>query len=1465
MPSFKKKALSLFMRSGCQRQLRLYLYSDEERKNLGLPPRQKSRAGLGLAGQLGYEWQEEKVSELAEVFGDASIVEGLKGKNGRSANIPLHQVIQSLKPYQFVVEAEYDANSRVFREAMGFDDLTDEFGNTLNIAEARPDLIQVFPARIDAVFDEPIPYQQEVQPDGTLTMIPVDDTRLRLRVIDIKLAAEPGANYFAEVVYYAMTLSAWLHDNGYVDKFVIIAASAVWPGKYEASALVTERQKLIQRAEPVTLRVLAASLEIDIELVPFEMFSARLRRFFQDGLPELLATPWTNLPWHVNYACNGCEFLGYPWLKDGKPDNDPLHCWPTAEVCDHLSRVAGLSRGNARQLGVPAMEDLANLATDAPIFERSPTLRAQRTRLPGRAKSLKANTAGILPDAGSDALMPKWPALHIYVFIDYDLSSAITATFALRAFWTEPTPFDSTLEAQKKAWNRNTKFQEVFIVGSRELDAERTQLLKFLRALRGIMKEVQAMDRRDIVDSRRKECSSYQIYLWDEAQRRHLQRVVGRHLSAVLFDAELQDLAWLFPPPELLSNPEEASIRSPFTLVSRVVQNTVAVPLPHHYTLFGVARLYHAAEFEPPQIHPLYREPLSDLIPGERIHELWTKRGDWAESVRLIKQTAEYKLLAMGTLVTQLERDLKPVLNVNRLAAPILGTVRSRLIGLPPLSLLLYEFTRLNAALQDLESYTVRAMPAHEREARFRSAHLTERLEGQERIIEIVRLSQLFCQTISTTDETLVYRLAPNSRDLNARSGGISNFALAPRTQPAFLQTHPFPLTQPLYKVAGFGAMAATIADSGLTSVSIQAIDRTNGLIILKHDKSTHLRAADKNDKTEYTLEDAGFIDLSKDVMLDPIETDYLTKKVRLTLQGIGYPEIAWESPAMRMALGLPTGNKPILYSPSTPAAHFLWNGSMLATTVIDGSLGGVRNLLEPAFSQLNQPLNKYQWEAWDMALCRRLSLIWGPPGTGKSHTLRAIVAGALIDANRRGIPLRILVSANNYAAMDNILKGLPRLLSQVLPDVTVPIFRIVGRDRPADEAPEGTISVIAAAKSASPDVLDLKAVLNNPTGLVVVGAIPHQAHNLAVSSKNKTGINKDHIIAATQQPWFDLTIIDEASQMDVASALLVVSKATTEGAFVLAGDDLQLPPIHQAEPPKDLERYVGSVFEYARHIQHIEPTPLNVNYRSNHTIVDFFRTAGYDPRLTAFNPDLRLSLFSLPANEMPTDWPDTLAWSANWVTLLDPAYPATAFIHSDDTSGQVNDFEADAVTALVWVLYNRMHRQLLHELNVDGSTKESTEELCDADTFWDRAVGIVTPHKAQMSKIVSRLQAIFPYDNQEKIRAAVDTVERFQGQERDLIIASFGVGDPDLIQAEDEFLYNLRRFNVLVSRARAKLIVLCSQSLVDHLSNDSSVLKESGLLKGFVETFCVPVGQLVLPYKVGGIVLEQHGVLKRK
>ena len=78
----------------------------------------------------------------------------------------------------------------------------------------------------------------------------------------------------------------------------------------------------------------------------------------------------------------------------------------------------------------------------------------------------------------------------------------------------------------------------------------------------------------------------------------------------------------------------------------------------------------------------------------------------------------------------------------------------------------------------------------------------------------------------------------------------------------------------------------------------------------------------------------------------------------------------------------------------------------------------------------------------------------------------------------------------------------------------------------------------------------------------------------------------------------------------------------------------------------------------------------------------------------------------------------------------------------------------------------------------------------------------------------------------------SIDTVEKFQGGERDVIIVSATASDPDFVLAEADFLLNINRLNVALSRPRMKLIVIASQSVVDLLTSDLDVFQNAVLWK---------------------------------
>lgn len=182
---------------------------------------------------------------------------------------------------------------------------------------------------------------------------------------------------------------------------------------------------------------------------------------------------------------------------------------------------------------------------------------------------------------------------------------------------------------------------------------------------------------------------------------------------------------------------------------------------------------------------------------------------------------------------------------------------------------------------------------------------------------------------------------------------------------------------------------------------------------------------------------------------------------------------------------------------------------------------------------------------------------------------------------------------------------------------------------------------------------------------------------------------------------------------------------------------------------------------------------------------------------------------------------------------LLVPERSITALIHEDITSSQANEVEAKLVAGLAYCIRHTMAKELY-----GGDDGASFTSFTDED-FFQQGIGIVTPHKAQKSLVLKELRILFPEADPEKIFEAVDTVERFQGGERQTIIVSFGVGDTDIIEGEEAFLLQLERTNVAVSRAQAKCIVIMPKSLAYHLPTDTEAAETAVAIKSYIEEFC--------------------------
>lgn len=381
-----------------------------------------------------------------------------------------------------------------------------------------------------------------------------NDTRTQLCIIDIKLTAEASPGYFAEVTYYDMTLAGWLIDVGLDQKYGVVPNAAIWPGSHETSNLLHVTREIADRGATPTFMQLWDAMWKDLEPVPFEVFALRVRRFLQIDVPRALLQPWNTFDWHVDSRCSFCEYLGEPRPPSSNHPHaapHPDHCLPTAQTQNHLSRVAFISQGarlSLAQAGVSQVADLAQLHPTNPVFDRHQALRATRTVVAGRAAALETGQVSIPPQSGTSACMPQWADLHIYLSVDFDIGSAISVAFGLKAFWLEPRPFQSSLTAprQSRQWTDTD-----WIVINRDLNDEQRELITFLQQIHSILRWCDEQDRQTLANptlaglstmQRQAYRTKVQFYLWDSLQYEHLARVIGRHLQAILANPDVDYL-----------------------------------------------------------------------------------------------------------------------------------------------------------------------------------------------------------------------------------------------------------------------------------------------------------------------------------------------------------------------------------------------------------------------------------------------------------------------------------------------------------------------------------------------------------------------------------------------------------------------------------------------------------------------------------------------------------------------------------------------------------------------------------------------------------------------------------------------------------------------------------------------------------------------------------------------------------
>jgi len=517
------------------------------------------------------------------------------------------------------------------------------------------------------------------------------------------------------------------------------------------------------------------------------------------------------------------------------------------------------------------------------------------------------------------------------------------------------------------------------------------------------------------------------------------------------------------------------------------------------------------------------------------------------------------------------------------------------------------------------------------------------------------------------------------------------------------------------------------------------------------------------------------------------------------------------------------------------PAHSFMYQPSKLQLT---RPLVDTEHVLGLVSGYLKHPFNNRQEEAFRKSFTERLSLLWGPPGTGKTVVLAGIILGWIEDALERGSSIIIGVGSSNYNAIDNVLSEVADLLDRRqkmgrngFRQVRVIRIRSESAKPPRDDRLEDIFKTAEEARTLVDEISD-------PTRCIIVGGTWMQLSKLSVAYAAEKSL---------ASKWFDLIVIDEASQVPVSSAAAYFLLLKEEGHVVLAGDHKQLGPIYSFEMRNSDRGLFDCIFSYMQDSLNKTPVSLDLNYRTNIEISGWPRVRFYPQGYEAFRPErqLRISL-PTPTGKPPAGWPTQLAWSDQFLRILDPNIPVVVICYGAHTSTLSNQFEAQIVASLA-VLYRHVLCQ---------------EDKFDDSQFWDKCLGIVTPHRAQMSNIRNILVSDAGISMDPP--PFVDTVDRFQGQERDLMIASYAVADRDFVAAEESFILDPRRFNVTLTRAKSKFIMLISDAILQHLPSDADVARDAAHLQLFVESYCTSINENIeLPYIENGQVVIKSCRLK--
>ena len=470
-------------------------------------------------------------------------------------------------------------------------------------------------------------------------------------------------------------------------------------------------------------------------------------------------------------------------------------------------------------------------------------------------------------------------------------------------------------------------------------------------------------------------------------------------------------------------------------------------------------------------------------------------------------------------------------------------------------------------------------------------------------------------------------------------------------------------------------------------------------------------------------------------------------------------------------------------------------------------------------YSQMgDQKFTESQEEAFLHFASNYVTVLQGPPGTGKTDFIaRSLVAMCRYFKEKEGKALRVLVSANSHAAIENVLCAIGKKVGK---NSDIKLYRVQDSGKGGSKK-HGVECITRADLSRKWDECEEN---REP---IIVGATQWSAGEMSDGQV------------------FDVVVIDEASQVKVMDALIVLSRGTSVDSIdteqskkntariLLVGDDEQLAPILKGKylDGKNKPYEYGSVFRFYREYAKKENLNyckmLEENFRMNDILSRYSAEQIYTPQYRAENSEIAngslmydTSEISPFMNGLSKEVSELVKFVLDDFDTQTKVYWPLIFCEiSGGNTREQQDKECELVTALTGAIYK------LLKLKMGGRS------------FWKDVFGIIAPHHSHIDRLKKDIN-----NNPDIIKEdlCIDTVDKFQGQQRDAVIVSYGVSDIERIAVQKEFIYSRNRLNVSLTRARFKNIVFLSKALMNPplevlSSKDEDLQKGVKFVTGFL------------------------------